>query len=345
MKNKRTAVTYILLIIIIAAAFIPLPYYITKPGGAHELDPIVHVEGGDENDTGTFMLTTIRMGPANIYSSIWAYFREFEEILPKEDVRYPHESDNEYNVRQFHLMDTSQQNAITVAFDEAGKSYDWTYKGVYVLGVFPGMPAEEVLEAGDRITEIDGRELKESKEMTNYVQLKKAGETVTVTYNRDDQEKKAEISLKSFPELGGKSGLGISLADDRTLESDPEVTLEAEEIGGPSAGLMFSLEIYDQLMEEDMAAGRRIAGTGTIEADGTVGRIGGIEQKVVAADRAGAEIFFAPDDELPDEMNGVPTNYEEAKKAAAEIKTDMDIVPVKTFSDAVHYLSSLTASK
>jgi PDZ domain-containing protein len=327
-KNKRTVITYILLIAIIVAAFIPLPFYVTKPG-----------------DTGTLMLTTIRMGPANIYSYIWAKFRDYENILSKEEVRYPHESDDEYNVRQFHLMDTSQQNAITVAFDEAGKTYNWTYNGIFVLGVFPGMPAEKVLEAGDRITAIDGQKLKESKEMTDYVQSKKSGETVTVMYERDEEEKEAEIELRAFPELDGKSGLGISLADDRTLKSNPKVTLEAEEIGGPSAGLMFSLEIYDQLVPEDVAAGLRVAGTGTIAADGTVGRIGGIDQKVVAADHAGAEIFFAPDDELPKEAGDLPTNYEQAKRAAEDIKTNMKIVPVQTFSDAVNYLANIDVSK
>ncbi|OMP68508.1 SepM family pheromone-processing serine protease [Domibacillus epiphyticus] len=344
-KNKRTAVTYLLLIAIITAAFIPLPYYITKPGDGHELDPIVHVDGGDENDTGTFMLTTIRMGPANIYSYIWAYIKDYEEILPKEDVRYPHESDSEYNARQVHLMDSSQQNAITVAFDEAGKTYEWLYQGIKVLAVYPDMPAEDVLEAGDRIIGIDGQKVKQSKNMTDYVQSKEPGETVTVKYEREEKQNEAEIELKAFAELDGKSGLGISLADDRVLKSDPEVNLEAEEIGGPSAGLMFTLEIYDQLLEDDIAAGLRIAGTGTISSDGTVGRIGGIEQKVVAADRAGAEVFFAPDDELPEEMKDLPTNYEQAKKAAEDIKTNMKIVPVKTFSDAVSYLSNRAVSK
>ncbi len=341
-KNKQTVLTYGLLVLIIAAAFIPLPYYVTKPGGAHELDPIVHVEEGDENDTGTLMLTTIRMGPATIYSYAWAYLREYEEILPKEQVRYPHESDDEYNVRQFHLMDTSQQNAITVAFDEAGKSYDWTYNGIYVLGIFPGMPAEDVLEAGDRITAIDGRKIKASAELTDYIQSKKAGEKVTIAYSRNKKQFEESIQVQSFAELDGKTGLGISLADDRTLKSDPKVTLEAEEIGGPSAGLMFTLEIYDQLMEEDVAAGLKVAGTGTMAADGTVGRIGGIAQKVVAADRAGADYFFAPDDQV---QKGAVSNYEEAKQAADDIGTDMVIIPVKTFSDAVAYLQNAAASK
>lgn len=345
MKTKKTGLLYAVLLIIIAAAFIPLPYYITKPGEAHELDPMVHVDGGDENDTSTLMLTTIRMGPANIYSYAWASLRKYEEVLPKENVRYSHESEDEFNIRQFHLMDTSQKNAITVAFDEAGKSYDWTYKGIYVLGVFPDMPAEDVLEAGDRITAIDGRRVTSSKQMTEYVQSKKSGETVTISITRNNKANEKKVQLRSFSELGGKSGLGITLADDRMLKSDPRVTLKADEIGGPSAGLMFALEIYDQLTEEDIAAGLKVAGTGTIAADGTVGRIGGIAQKVVAADRAGAQFFFAPDDQIPPERLDAKTNYEEAKEAAEDIGTNMAIIPVQTFSDAVDYLKNHAASK
>ncbi|WP_050181541.1 SepM family pheromone-processing serine protease [Domibacillus robiginosus] len=344
-KNKKTGLLYVILLLIIAAAFIPLPFYITRPGEAHALNPIVHVNGGDKNDTSTLMLTTIQMGPANIYSYAWASLRDYEEILPKEDVRYEHESEDEFSVRQFHLMDTSQQNAIAVAFKEADKPYSWVYNGIYVLSVFPDMPAEGVLEAGDRITSIDGRSVTSSKQMTDYVQAKKPGSRITVTFTRDKKNYKKTIQLRAFAELGGKSGLGISLADDRTLKSDPKVTLKADEIGGPSAGLMFSLEIYDQLMEEDLAAGLKVAGTGTIASDGTVGRIGGIAQKVVAADRAGAQFFFAPDDKLPAGRTDVKTNYEEAQKAAEEIDTDMVIVPVQTFSDAVDYLQNYSASK
>ncbi|MCK9906873.1 hypothetical protein MXD63_43635, partial [Frankia sp. Cpl3] len=98
----------------------------------------------------------------------------------------------------------------------------------------------------------------------------------------------------------------------------------AQGIGGPSAGLMFTLEIYDQLNTElDVTRGYRVAGTGTISADGTVGRIGGINHKIVAADKAGAEIFFAPDD-----AEGEISNYQEAMATAKRIGTKMRVVPV-----------------
>ncbi|KMY53522.1 hypothetical protein AC623_05590 [Bacillus sp. FJAT-27231] len=341
MRNKWMPFIYIFVILLIGAAFIDLPYYVMKPGDAHELKPIVEVAGGDK-DAGTLMLTTIKMGEANYLSYALAKVRDYEEIIPVEEVRSPHENNEEYNIRQQYLMQNSQQNAIIVAFDAAKKPYSFRYEGVYVLNVFPGMPAEGALKAGDRIVAIDGKEFKSSQMFTDYIQTKKPGEKVTITFMRNQEKMEKRIALKQFKGNQEKTGIGIGLADQKKLISKPKVTLKAEDIGGPSAGLMFSLEIYNQLVKEDVAKGRKIAGTGTIAPDGTVGRIGGIAQKVVAADRAGAEIFLAPDDKISPELKkqvpGIVSNYEEAVRTAKDIGTKMKIVPVHTFDEALNYL-------
>src|SRR5690606_23603033 len=101
-------------------------------------------------------------------------------------------------------------------------------------------------------------------------------------------------------------GLGISFVEDSTITTDPEVKIDSEQIGGPSAGLMFTLEIINQLLEEDITKGYDVAGTGTMEREGEVGRIGGIDQKVMAADKDGMEIFFAPHD---GEAENIESNY------------------------------------
>lgn len=343
MRIKKLPFVYVIVLLLIGASFIHLPYYVMKPGDAHELKPIVEVAGG-EKDAGTLMLTTIKMGEANYLSYAIASIRDYEEILPVNEVRSPHETNEEYNIRQQYLMTSSQQNAITVAFDAAKKPYSFRYQGVYVLNVFPGMPAEGVLKAGDRIVAIDGKEFESSRLFTEYIQTKQPGDEVLITFIRDKEKMEESIALKKFENNNKKTGIGIGLADQKKLVSKPKVTLKADSIGGPSAGLMFSLEIYNQLVEEDIANGRKIAGTGTISPDGTVGRIGGIAQKVVAAHRAGAEIFLAPDDEISPELKkqvpGIMPNYEEAVKAAKDIGTKMKIVPVHTFDDALDYLTS-----
>jgi PDZ domain-containing protein len=106
--------------------------------------------------------------------------------------------------------------------------------------------------------------------------------------------------------------------------------------------MMFTLEIYSQLTGQDLTKGREIAGTGTIEKDGKIGRIGGIDKKIATASRNGAQIFLAPDDEVTPEMKkvepGVKSNYQEALAAAKKLNTKMKIVPVKTVQDAIDYL-------
>jgi PDZ domain-containing protein len=126
------------------------------------------------------------------------------------------------------------------------------------------------------------------------------------------------------------------LVDDKEIIVNPKVTVKTDEIGGPSAGLMFALEIYDQLMEEDFTKGYKIAGTGTIDSKGAVGPIGGIDQKIVAADKAGAEIFFAPN-----EKGISDSNYNLAVKTVNEIDSKMKIVPVDLIDDAINYLQKL----
>ena len=142
-----------------------------------------------------------------------------------------------------------------------------------------------------------------------------------------------------------KAGIGIGLTDHTEIDSSIPVSIEAGDIGGPSAGLMFTLQTYEQLSHKDLRKGHEIAGTGTMNSQGIVGRIGGIDKKVVTASENGAEIFFAPDDEITSEMKKVEpkikSNYQEAQEAAKKIGTKMKIVPVKTVQDALNYLEKL----
>jgi Lon-like protease len=328
--------TLLIAILLFASSFYYLPFYVSKPGMAKELEPIIEVDGGYEEE-GSFMLTTIRMGRANIYSYLLAHLSDYQEIHPVEEIRGENETDEEYTMRQLHMMDSSKTSAIEVAYKKAGYPIDYDYKGVYVLQVIPGMPAEGQLTPGDRIIEVDGQRFSSSAEFIEYVGKKQAGDEVTLTVDKKGEESKVVLGIKQFDELSERAGIGISLVDDKEVKVTPKVEVETDEIGGPSAGLMFSLEIYNQLIETDLTKGYEIAGTGTISPDGTVGRIGGIEKKVVAADKAGADLFFAPNEE-----GAKDSNYQAAIQTAEDIDTSMRIVPIDTFEDAVDYLENLT---
>ena len=336
MRRKLFVGTSIVItLMMIAGVFFSLPYYVSKPGIAKELAPIIQVKGGSEGK-GSFMLTTVRMGRANIYSYVEAKLFDYVELYPLEAILHETETQEEYNARQLHMMAGSKLNAIEVAYKKAGYPVEYEYKGVYVVQVVPDMPAEGKLQSGDRIIKVDGQKFASSENFIDYVGKKKAGDQIELSVIRKDKTKTEKITVQPFKEDPKKVGIGISLVDDKEIIVNPKVTVKTDEIGGPSAGLMFSLEIYDQLMKEDFTKGYRIAGTGTIDSEGTVGPIGGIDQKIVAADKAGAEIFFAPN-----EKGSKDSNYNLAVKTAREIDSKIKIVPVDVIDDAINYLQKL----
>ncbi len=340
MRKYRSLIFLIIAgLLFVASSFYYLPYYVSKPGMAKELEPIIEVENGYDEE-GNFMLTTIRMGKANIYAYAIAKMSKYQEIYPVEAVRSKNESDEEYNVRQLHMMDGSKTNAIEVAYKKANLPINYEFKGVYVLNIIEDMPADGMLKPGDRIIKIDGNRFNSMDKFIDYINGKKAGDKLSVTYERNEKSKTVSIEIAQFPQDKNKVGIGIGLVDDKEIVVEPEVHINTEEIGGPSAGLMFTLEIYNQLTKSDLTRGYQIAGTGTIASDGTVGRIGGIEQKVVAADKAGAEIFLAPN-----EKGAKDSNYKMAVKTAKDIDTKMKIVPIDNFDDAVQYLEKLKEKK
>lgn len=326
-------------VVLVAAMFYTLPYYVSKPGMAQELEPIIEVEDGFDGK-GNFMLTTVRMGRANIYSYVAAKVSKYQEIYPLEMILVEDETEEEYAIRQMNLMESSKLNAIDVAYRKAGLTVDYRYLGIYVLNVLPDMPAYGKLMAGDRITKVDGNAFHSQDKFIEHVAKKQEGESVTLTYIRKNKTAEVTIPVKKFKKDPTKVGVGITLVEDKEIIVDPDVKVKTDEIGGPSAGLMFSLEIYNQLTKTDLTKGYQIAGTGTISSNGIVGPIGGIQQKIVAADKSGAEIFLAPNE---NGING--SNYEEAVKAGKDIGTKMKIIPIDTFDDAVKYLESLKAKK
>ena len=323
----------------------PLDSYVSQPGGAYELSPLVKVEDGDEQDEGTFSLMTISVGKATPATYLWSKVSEKMKLLPANKVRRHGEDDQEYNIRQLRLMTDSQFNAITVAFEKTGKPVEIDFTGIYIQQVVEGSAADGKLKAGDRVVGVDGKPLEEPDQFATYVADQRKGDAIQVDAERKGKPFKTTITLTEIPKAKGKVGLGIAFLEDRSLKTIPKVNFNTSEIGGPSAGLMFTLEIINQLVPSDITKGYTVAGTGEMLPGGTVGRIGGIDFKVMAADRDGMEIFFAPDDELPEEVKeanpGITSNYEEAAKTAKKIGTSMKIVPVKTVDDALEYLKKL----
>ena len=347
MKMRKWGIAVLLLVLVAVLALYPLDMYISRPGSAYDLAPLVEVAGGDTEDVGTFSLMTIAIGKATPLTYAYSNFTDTMNVLPAEKVRMHGESDAEYGLRQKKLMADSKTHAISVAFDRAKLPIDRNFTGIFVAGVLPAGAAAGKLQVGDTIQSIDQKNLTSLKEFMEEISGKPKGQEVVLQITRGEQKLDVPIDIKELPGTEGRMGIGIQPEEQIQLETDPKVNIKTEEIGGPSAGLMFTLELMNRLLDVDLTKGYNIAGTGEMLEDGSVGRIGGIDFKVIAADNQDIEIFFAPDDELPAEVKKknpqLLSNYEEAKATAEKIGTKMKIVPVKTVDDALVYLEKLEA--
>jgi PDZ domain-containing protein len=246
-------------------------------------------------------------------------------------------------------MKDSQSNAIQAAYREAGVAFHNESEGIVVLQVLSKMPAAKLLRAGDYIRKVDDLNVEKLDDLLAYIRAKQPGESIAVTYERNKVQRTKLMRLgvlppdASDPHGQKRPGLGVVPAEVHSVKADDparQVTIKAGEIGGPSAGLMFSLEIYNQLTGGDLTRGYRIAGTGTIDPSGNVGVIGGIQHKIVAANREKADIFFAPEDLMPSKGSPI-LNATDAKAQAEKIHSRMKVVSVGTLEEALQYLRSL----
>jgi len=344
--KKKISIYVVLLVVICFFMLYRLDAYIMKPGSAYDVSKFVTVENNHTENKGSMSLMTVAMQQATPFSYLWAKTQKYQKLMDINQVRNPLEDEEEYNVRQLKLMSDSQFNAKYIAFQKAGLQTTIHFDGVFVLNVLDGGASDGLLKAGDEIIEVDGHKISNQQMLVDLLKPKELGDKATVRFIRNKNEQEVTITLKEIPRAEEKrAGLGISYAESKSIETNPKVTMKTEDIGGPSAGLMFTLEILDQLLKEDLTKGYAVAGTGEMLVDGSVGRIGGIDYKVIAADRDGMEIFFAPDDEISPELKAkhpeLESNYATAVKTAKEIGTKMKIVPVKTVDDAINYLKQL----
>jgi PDZ domain-containing protein len=312
---------------IVGGALIPVPYVIEQPGpaidvlGDYEDEQILVIDGAETYETdGSLMLTTVSVdgGPGYTVTPsqvVYSWFNRSHSVLPRE-VMFPEDQTAEQTALNNAVqMSTSQQGAVAVALDELGIDYE---PAVLIGGVLEDAPADGILEPGDVLVSVGGETANDVIGYQELVGATPEGQDVPLTVRRDGEELELEVPAEM---VDGAPRMGVMLAEG--YEFPMQVDLTVGSIGGPSAGLMFSLSVYDQLTPDALTGGHEIAGTGTIDvdADGAVGPIGGIRQKLTGASRAGAEFFLAPGDNC-DEVVG----YE---------PDGLDVVAVDTFEDAV----------
>ncbi len=343
LKNKRFQwIVLIIAVLIYIFLYIPVSYYIVMPGSAIELDTLVEVEDGYE-EQGEFMLTSVSMHSGSIISIITSKFDSFMEVIPQELVIDEDESTEDFTKRQLQVMDESQEDAIIAAFSYLELPIDIQNNGVLVMGIVANAPSKDALKIGDLIVKVDDEFVYSVEDILSYFDDKEENDVVKIDFIRDDEGKSAEIPLVKLYNSenqdveDNKVGLGIYPVVKRTVTTTKNIEFKMDDIGGPSAGLMFSLEIINQMLIDDLTKGYLIAGTGTINSDGEVGQIGSPRLKVKTAAEKGAEIFFVPKDN-----NEWDNNEKESIQANQDLGNPLIIVPVSNLSEAIEYLRRLT---
>jgi PDZ domain-containing protein len=316
----------IVALVAIASMFHP-PYVIYSPGpvedtlGTWDGRPVIHIEGAKTYETqGTLDLTTVGVTPPDVdvdlLTALRAWLDPNKSVMPRELI-YPDGTTAEQSRQEnAAMLASSQQNAKVAALRELGYQVP---NHVVVDGVVDGLPADGVLKPGDVIVSIDGKSISVPEDVVDVITARKPGDVVTFLLRRDGKELTKPIRTVKSPD-DGRALVGFSPVPGFDLPIDIEIGID-DRIGGPSAGLIFALAIYDTLTPGALVDGRHVAGTGEITADGTVDPIGGIQQKIAAASADGADLFLAP-----------KTNCQEAATAN---NGDMRVVPVESLDQAV----------
>lgn len=314
-------------------------YYVEMPGGAYDIRDVLQVNDQPDEADGSYNFVAVTVNQATLAQMAYAWLTPFTDISSEEEATGGHNQEDFWRISLFY-METSQNEAIHQALKLADKPVTIDYKGVYVLDVSDRSTFKGILNLADTVTGINGKTFGSSKELIEHVSSMSIGDPVSVQYTSQGQEKSADGTIIKLD--NGKNGIGIGLVDHTEVKTDVPIEFSTAGVGGPSAGLMFTLDIYDQLVDEDLRKGRVIAGTGTIEPDGSVGMVGGVDKKVLSAHEIGAEIFFVSAKEFSkEELEVLPdatTNAADAQAAAKEIGTDMVIVPVNNVQEAIDYL-------
>jgi PDZ domain-containing protein len=350
---RRTATmlasTLMLIALLCAGVLIPVPYAEMSPGptvntlGDHDGDPVLQISGRRTYPTdGHLNMTTVRVTSAeyrmNLVEAVYGWLAHDNKVVPR-DTLYPdgktEEESTQENAEEF---SQSQESAKVAALKELDIPVEsW----VIVSTVVKDSPAEGRLHAGDVIKAVDGTTVHEPTDVAELVTKHQPGEDVVFTIvpakeqaaaekekRATNRTEKVTITTAASEDGGEKRAIvGISAGTDHTFPFDIDIKLA--DVGGPSAGLMFALGIYDKLTPGSLTGGSFVAGTGTIDDDGTVGPIGGIEMKTVGARDKGAEYFLTPSDNCA--------------AAAKDTPEGLRLVKVGTIDDALAALQDIRA--
>jgi Lon-like protease len=314
-------VVVVFLIAVLGALYaIPSNHYIYLPDKAKAADPLVKVpnDKNRETENGIYMVDVI-VRRASILERLLPGLFEGATLVPESRLNPLGVSDAARRESSLQDMTQSQQVAAAVALRELGYGVEAVPNGVLVSQVDPAAPAAGKLEIGDVVVAVDGEKIRTTAELSRYMRGNvEPGQTVEVTVQRGDGMKTVRVGTTRSAD-SGRAVFGILVEQEADITLPVDISIDAGNVGGPSAGLAFALDIVDEL-GPDIDEGRKVVVTGAIALDGSVEPIGGIKQKTIGAREAGADLFVVPE-----------ANEAEARRYAE----DLPVVSVGTLDEAL----------
>jgi PDZ domain-containing protein len=318
--------------LVAAALLVPLPYYLIQPGSVRQADPLVEVQGAPTFEhPGEVLFTTVYIDQATVGLLIRGALDDAFELRTEEEIYGKEGRDGSRQANQ-QRMDLSKLVATKVALEYLGYPAELTGSGARVLGVAPGSPSAGVIEPGEVIVEVDGRPVRMPDDIAVALSGRVPGDVVEVVVRGPESgsgTRTESVRLAAAPDEPSRPVLGVSVdVAEPTIDSPVQVQIDSGEVTGPSAGLAWALAVVDRLVEPSLTEGRDVAVTGEILADGSVGPIGGVAQKVAAVKRAGVDLFLYP----------AATPEEERAEIEAIAGDDLELRAVRTLDEAIDVL-------
>lgn len=310
--------------IIIFLFFYELPFAIYTPGGIVNLEDRIEVDGEHVTE-GSLNMSYVSLVKGTLPMILLSYVIPNWDLVSRNEITRDDESVTEMLELEKLYMQSSIDNATILAYQKADKEIDVTREVNNIIYIAP--EAKTDLEIYDEVLSADGVEVKNLAELKDVVNSKKEGDVITITVNRDGEQKDCQAEIYNTSD-GLK--VGISFLTTYEYITDPSITVETKSSeSGSSGGLMLSLAIYNAITYEDITHGKTIVGTGTITVDGIVGPIDGVKYKILGAVKSDADMFLCPEE-----------NYEEALEVKEKFDLDILIHSVKTFDEALAYLNA-----
>lgn len=333
-KNKKILITILFIFISVSSlTFVSTDFYFMSPGPPYQWD-IEYEDIQTFDFDGNLFQLTVRRDEANLLVYLWSYLDNSIDLYPREVILPKGVTPQELSQISLQNMKTSENIAIAVALNNLGYEISTVGEGVLVVGILDDSPVKDLLIKDDILISINDEKVNSVTEFIATLRSYSIGDTVSIGLLREENgkiiEMKIQTTLIEHVEYENEPMVGfLATTVNETFEFPFFIDIKTGNVGGPSAGLMMALNVYNNLTEQDVTNSMIIAGTGTIEIDGSVGPVGGVKQKIIAAKRAGAELILVP-----------TANFEITKGLETE-KTA--IVPIDTFQEALEVISEYSS--